>query len=339
MTGRSICDLQPVHIADMENAGDEFPLGREFATRFRHRTILSVPLIREGRALGAILVRRTEVRPFEEKHIAPLKAFADQAAIAIENVRLFKAEQKRTRELTELLQQQTATAEVLKVISRAAFDLQLVLDTLVELAARLCEAEVANIFRPKEGVYRLAASSLYKLKEYKKQYLDTIAIEPGRATIVGRSLLEGKAVHVHDVQTDPDYNPSWVTWLGPYRTVLAVPLLCQGVPIGAIALTQSSVRPFTEKQIKLVETFADQAVIAIENARLFEAEQQRTQELAESLEQQTATSEVLQVISSSPADLRAGVCSHAGESCTHLRRQVWKYLSLGRRQVAPSCDT
>jgi GAF domain-containing protein len=134
-----------------------------------------------------------------------------------------------------------------------------VLNALVESAARLCEAEAANIFRPSDGVYRLAASSLYNLEEYKKEYLDTIAIDPGRATVVGRSLLEGKAVHLHDVQADPDYNPSWATWLGPYRTVLAVPLLRQGVPIGVIALTQSTVRPFTEKQIELVETFADQA--------------------------------------------------------------------------------
>ena len=151
VTGRSICDLQSVHIADMENASDEFPLGREFATRFRHRTILSVPLIREGRALGAILVRRTEVRPFEEKHIALLKAFADQAAIAIENVRLFKAEQQRTRDLTESLEQQTATADVLKVISRSTFDLPKVLNTLLESAARLCEADKGQILRPSGG--------------------------------------------------------------------------------------------------------------------------------------------------------------------------------------------
>jgi GAF domain-containing protein len=129
VTGRSICDLEPVHVADMQNAGEKFPLGREMAIKFGHRTILSVPLIHEGRALGAIVVRRTEVRPFEEKHISLLTAFAAQAAIAIENVRLFKAEQQRTRELTESLQQQTATADVLKVISRSAFDLQLVLNT------------------------------------------------------------------------------------------------------------------------------------------------------------------------------------------------------------------
>ena len=149
VTGRAICDLQPIHVADLQNAGDEFPLGREIAIRHRIRTILSVPLTREGRALGAIVVRRAEVRPFEEKHIALLTAFADQAAIAIENVRLFEAEQQRTRELTESLQQQTATADVLKVISRSTFDLQAVLDTLVESAARLCEADTVVIGRPK----------------------------------------------------------------------------------------------------------------------------------------------------------------------------------------------
>ena len=148
VTGRSICDLQPVHIADMENAGDEFPLGREFATRFRHRTILSVPLIREGRALGAILVRRTEVRPFEQKHIALLTTFADQAAIAIENVRLFEAEQQRTRELSELLEQQTATSEVLQVISRLARRAgSRCLQTMLEKAVRICDAKFGNIFR------------------------------------------------------------------------------------------------------------------------------------------------------------------------------------------------
>jgi two-component system, NtrC family, sensor kinase len=207
----------------------------------------------------------------------------------------------RTRELNEALQQQTATAKVLQVIS-ATFDLQTVLDTLVQSAARLCEAEMANIWRPKDGVYRMAASSLFKEYLEKKEYLDTVAIERDRRTVTGRALLDGKTVHVHDIQAS-DYDPSTVAVLGGYRTVLSVPLLGQGVPIGAITLTRSTVRPFTEKHIELIETFADQAVVAIENVRLFEAEQRRTQELTESLEQQTATSEVLQVISASPGEL------------------------------------
>ena len=164
-------------------------------------------------------------------------------------------------ELHDALQQQTATSEVLRVISRAPFDLQTVLDTLVQLAARLCEAEIANIWRPKDGVYRVAASS--RSNEYleKKEYLETVAIEANRRTVTGRALLDGKTVHVHDVQGS-DYNPNAVVVLGGYRTVLSVPLLSQGVPIGAIALTRSTVRPFTKKQIELVETFADRAVIA-----------------------------------------------------------------------------
>jgi two-component system NtrC family sensor kinase len=150
---------------------------------------------------------------------------------------------------------------VLRVISRAPFDLQTVLDTLMQLAARLCEAEIANIWRPKDGVYRMAASSPSKEYLEKKEYLETVAIEPNRRTVTGRALLDGKTVHVHDVQGS-DYNPNAVVVLGGYRTVLSVPLLSQRVPIGAIALTRSTVRPFTKKQIELVETFADRAVIA-----------------------------------------------------------------------------
>src|SRR6516162_1751917 len=147
VTGRSICDLKPIHVADAQNASDEFPLGREMAIKLGHRTILSVPLIREGRALGAILIRRTDVRPFEEKHIALLKAFADQAAIAMENVRLFQAEQQRTREPTESLEQQTATSEVLQVISSSPGDLQPVFEAMLENAVRLCDAKFGNIYR------------------------------------------------------------------------------------------------------------------------------------------------------------------------------------------------
>ena len=184
VTGRAICDLQPIQVADLQNAGDEFPLGRELAITHGHRTTLSVPLIRQGRALGAILVRRTEVRPFEEKHIVLLKAFADQAAIAIENVRLFEAEQQRTRELAESLQQQTATADVLKVISRSTFDLQAVLDALVQSAARLCAADMGLIFQRDGDLYRLAANHGFSSEA--GLYAAEHPIRLDRSTVTGR---------------------------------------------------------------------------------------------------------------------------------------------------------
>ena len=252
VTGRSICDLKPIHLADVLNAGDEFPLGRELAIRHGHRTILSVPLIREGRALGAILIRRTEVRPFEEKHIALLKAFADQAAIAIENVRLFKAEQQRTRELTESLKQQTATSEVLQVISRSAFDLEAVLNTLVESAARLSEAESGVILKPigKSTCYRSAAS--YGHTPEFIEHTKTLTLEAGLGSASGRILLEGRSVQIPDVLADPEYTFLETARLGDFRTILGVPLLREGIPIGIFNLHRAAVRPFTEKQIKLV---------------------------------------------------------------------------------------
>ena len=306
--GRSICDKEPVHIADALAVGDDFPNGRQLAIRFGHRTVLAVPLIREGRALGTILVRRTEVRPFEDKYIALLKTFADQAAIAIENARLLNELRQRTDDLSESLQQQTATADVLKVISRSTFDLQTVLQTLVESAARLCDADLANIWRPKGTTYHLAASFGIpgKHKEWSEnvKYLGSIGIEPGGGSIVGRALRQRKTVQIHDVQADPEYHLSEIVRIGVYRTLLGVPLLREGIPIGVIVLTRCTVQAFTEKQIELVSTFADQAVIAIENVRLFEEVQARTEDLRESLQQQTATADVLKVISRSTFDLQ-----------------------------------
>jgi signal transduction histidine kinase len=279
ISGRSVIDAQPIHVADLQQAGDEFARGRDLAKRFGHHTTLAVPLIREGRALGNILIRRTEVRPFEQKHIALLSTFADQAAIAIENVRLFEAEQQRTGELAESLEQQTATAEVLKIISRSTFDLQSVLNTLVESVARLCEADMASIRRPKAlGFLHVATRGVPS--EY-SEYMQSHPIQPGRGTVAGRVLLEAKPVHVADVQADPEYEMTAISQQAGFHTFLGVPLLREGNPIGVIILGRAAVRPFTDKQIELAMTFADQAVIAIENVRLFEEIQEKSRQVEE----------------------------------------------------------
>jgi GAF domain-containing protein len=290
------------NIPDIQ-ADEEYDPGLRRASGRRTRALLAVPLMRDQAIAGAIILTRPKPGAFTQRQIELVQTFADQAVIAIENVRLFDEVQARTRDLSEALEQQTATADVLKAISRAAFDLDTVLNTLISTAVRLCNARHGQIFRRHGDRYRYAASQMDVDPAY-RQHEERVEISPGRGTLIGRVAEENRTVSIADAWADPEYAEKDQARLGNVRAMLGVPLMRSGEPIGAFALARSEPVPFTQRQIELVTTFADQAVIAIENVRLFDEVQARTRDLTEALQQQTATADVLKVISRSAFNLQ-----------------------------------
>jgi GAF domain-containing protein len=320
VAGRALVECQRIQIDDLLSvAATEFPRTQASSEQEGNRTVLAVPLMREDVPIGTIIIRRTEVHPFSEKQIALLQTFADQAVIAIENVRLFQELEQRNAELREALEHQTATAEVLGIISRSPTDVQPVLDAIVESAARVCGIDDV-VLRLNEGNITLPRAHFGPIPIGVVE----ISIDEPRQ----RWVREHGTLHIPDVRAQNEF-PTFGRG-ATFHTQLMVPLRQQGEVIGTLGARRAEMRPFTPAQIKLLETFADQAVIAIENVRLF-------QELKESLEQQTATSEILGVIASSPTDIKPVldvVAENAARLCDSSDAQIWRVEGDMSRKAA-----
>ena len=308
--GRAMLDGQTLHVVDLQNEADEFPQGSEFARRHNSRTQLSVPMMREGIAIGTIALRRTEPHLFTERQVELLQTFADQAVIAIENVRLFKELEERNRDLTEALEQQTATSEILRVISSSPTDVQPVFDTIAARAKRLCDARECAVFRFDGELIHLVAQADTSAA-WASALQSAFPRPPGRGSITARAIQTCSLVHIPDVLIDPEFELTEAARASSVRSTLSVPMIREGEVIGAITVDRRESKPFLDKQIGLVQIFADQAVIAIENVRLFKELQEKNRALTEAhaqvteaLEQQTATAEILHVISRSQTDVQ-----------------------------------
>jgi signal transduction histidine kinase/putative methionine-R-sulfoxide reductase with GAF domain len=322
-SARAVLEGRTIQVADIQAEVGEYPEGSAFARALNFRTILSVPLMREGAAIGAITIRRTEVRPFNDRQTELLKTFADQAVIAIENVRLFKELEARNRDLTEALDQKTATAEILRVISGSPTDVVPIFATIAESAWRLCAATRAAVYRFEGGLVHFVAHHGYSA--------EAVAIAralspspPTRDRAATRAIFDRTVVHIPDVFEDAEHHQPDLARAAGVRSLLGVPMLRDGEPLGAIVVGRGDPGPFSEGQIALLQTFADQAVIAIENVRLFTELQEKNQaitqahaQVSEALEQQTATSEILRVISHSPTDVQP-VLDAVAESAARL---------------------
>src|SRR5262249_38010027 len=293
-TARTALEGRVVHIEDI-TTDTEYDVSDTRIRLGKARTALGVPLLRQNVPIGVIVLARQRVEPFTKKQIELVQTFADQAVIAIENVRLFDEVQARTKEIQESLEYQMAISEVLNIISRSPNELQPVLDTIVQTAARLCKAEFAAFFRLQEGKCHIGATNAEA--DFIKVARENPFV-PTRASCTGRAVVERRTVHILDASADPEYAMPDYQPVAKHPTMLGVPLLRDGAPLGTITLWKTRVEPFTEKQIELVTTFADQALIAIENVRLFEEVQARTRELASSVEELRALGEVSQAVNS-----------------------------------------